>query len=198
MSYLALGDSYTFGQEVETSKTYPYQLAARLTAAHHPVSSVKVIATTGWTTDELIKGINASDTQGKTYDIVTLLIGVNNQFRGYPKDVYRTEFAQLLNTAIAYANGNKRRVFVLSIPDWGATPFANGRNLEKLSEDIAAFNAINKSETDKQGVAYIDITGISTKAATDASLTAGDGLHPSAAMYSLWVQQLAPVVLSHL
>lgn len=198
LSYLALGDSYTIGQSVELSQSFPHQLATQLKAAKHFVSTPQIIATTGWTTDELIKGIKSSFTSSEKYGIVTLLIGVNNQYRGYPKDVYRTEFAQLLNTAITYANGNKARVFVLSIPDWGSTPFANGYDRAKIAADIDAFNAINKQETEKQGVAYIDITKISTKAATDASLTAGDGLHPSAAMYALWVAELSPVVLSHL
>ncbi|MBD1365611.1 SGNH/GDSL hydrolase family protein [Mucilaginibacter sp. ZT4R22] len=198
ITYLALGDSYTIGEAVELSKSYPYQLAAQLKQAGHNTANPDIIARTGWTTGDLISAINASGTASKKYDIVTLLIGVNNQYRGNGKDVYRTEFIQLLNTAINYANGDKKHVFVISIPDWGATPFANGYDRNKIAMDIDAFNAINKAETDKQGVAYVDITPISKKAATDASLNASDGLHPSAAMYSLWVNAIAPVVLSQL
>ena len=198
LTYLALGDSYTIGQSVALTQSYPYQLAAQLTQAKHFVGIPKIIATTGWTTDELISAINTSGIQGKKYDIVTLLIGVNNQYRGYSKDVYRTEFSQLLNTAITFAGGNKKHVFVISIPDWGVTPFAASFDHDKIAADIDAFNAINKEETDKQGVAYVDITPVSKKAATDASLTASDGLHPSAAMYELWVKELYPVVIEGL
>ncbi|MEO7215818.1 SGNH/GDSL hydrolase family protein [Mucilaginibacter sp.] len=198
LTYLALGDSYTIGEAVEATKSFPYQLAAQLKLSGHLTGNPDIIARTGWTTGELISVINASGTASKKYSIVTLLIGVNNQYRGNSKDVYRTEFIQLLNTAITYADGNKNHVFVVSIPDWGSTPYANGYDRNKIAADIDAFNAINKAETDKQGVAYIDITTISKKAATDASLNASDGLHPSAAMYSLWVNAIAPVVLSHL
>jgi lysophospholipase L1-like esterase len=198
ITYLALGDSYTIGEAVELQRSFPYQLAAQLKLAGHNTSNPDIIARTGWTTGELISTINASGTADKKYSIVTLLIGVNNQYRGNSKDVYRTEFIQLLNTAIKYANGDKKHVFVISIPDWGSTPYASGYDRNKIAVDIDAFNAINKAETDKQGVAYIDITTISKKAATDASLTASDGLHPSAGMYSLWVNAIAPTVLSHL
>jgi lysophospholipase L1-like esterase len=198
ITYLALGDSYTIGEAVEAPKSFPYQLAAQLKLAGHNTGNPDIIARTGWTTGDLISVINASGTTDKKYSIVTLLIGVNNQYRGNSRDVYRTEFIQLLNTAINYANGDKKHVFVISIPDWGATPFASGYDRNKIAMDIDAFNAINKAETDKQGVAYIDITTISKKAATDASLNASDGLHPSAAMYSLWVNAIAPVVSSHL
>lgn len=198
LTYLALGDSYTIGQSVELNQSFPYQLAGQLKQAKHFVGNPRIIATTGWTTDELIKAINTSDINGKKYDIVTLLIGVNNQYRGYSKDVYRTEFTQLLNTAIAFAGGNKKHVFVLSIPNWGVTPYAAGFDKDKISADIDAFNAINKQETDRQGVAYVNITNVSDRAATDANLTAADGLHPSAAMYALWVNELYPNVMAGL
>lgn len=195
LTYLALGDSYTIGESVPADGTFPYQLADRVRASGPAVATPQIIATTGWTTGELIAAINNSATKGKTYDIVTLLIGVNNQYRGYSKEAYRTEFAQLLNTAIDYVGGNKAHVFVLSIPDWGVTPFAEGRNRAQIAAEIDQFNAINTEETLKLGVAYVNITLVSKAAATDASLTAGDGLHPSAKMYGLWVQQLAPVVI---
>lgn len=198
LTYLALGDSYTIGQSVTLPQSFPYQLAAQLKSTGHLVSTPKIIATTGWTTGDLITAVNASDTKDKKYGIVTLLIGVNNQYRGYSRDVYRTEFIQLLNTAIAYANGNKKHVFVISIPDWGSTPFAASVDRNKVAGEIDAFNAINKTETDKLGVAYVNITPTSKRAATDPSLTANDGLHPSGSMYGLWVQLLAPVVIEGL
>jgi lysophospholipase L1-like esterase len=196
-TYLALGDSYTIGESVPAEGSFPYQLATELTKAKYPVSQPDIIATTGWTTNELINAINNSDKKDKKYDIVTLLIGVNNQYRGYNQETYRTEFIQLLNTAIAHANGNKNRVFVVSIPDWGVTPFADGRDRSQIAREIDQFNAINKQETQKVGVAYIDITPISKQAA-DASLNAEDGLHPSAKMYGLWVQELLPVIVKGL
>lgn len=198
LTYLALGDSYTIGEAVNASQSYPYQLAAWLTQAGHNTANPTIIARTGWTTDELINAINTSGTAGKKYSIVTLLIGVNNQYRGYSKTVYRSEFAKLLSTAIDYANGNKSHVFVISIPNWGLTPYASGNDRKAIGDDIAQFNAINKDETNKQGVAWVDIGPAYSKTTSDASLTAGDGLHPAAGMYSLWVQALAPVVLDNL
>jgi lysophospholipase L1-like esterase len=193
-TYLALGDSYTIGESVSAEGSFPYQLAAELTKAKHPVSQPDIIATTGWTTDELINAINNSDKKDKKYDLVTLLIGVNNQYRGYNQETYRTEFIHLLNAAILHANGSKNHVFVLSIPDWGVTPYADSRDRSQIAKEINQFNAINKQETQKAGVAYIDITPISKQAANDPSLNAEDGLHPSAKMYCLWVRELLPVI----
>jgi lysophospholipase L1-like esterase len=192
-TYLALGDSYTIGESVPAEESFPYQLAAELSKARYPVSQPEIIATTGWTTNELINAVS-NDKKDKKYDIVTLLIGVNNQYRGYNQETYRTEFIQLLNTAIAHANGSKNHVFVLSIPDWGVTPFADGRDRSQIAREIDQFNAINKQETQKASVAYVDITSISKQAADDPSLNAEDGLHPSAKMYGLWVRELLPVV----
>nr|WP_294943692.1 SGNH/GDSL hydrolase family protein [uncultured Mucilaginibacter sp.] len=198
VSYLALGDSYTIGEAVAASNSFPYQLSAWLTQANHTIGTPTIIARTGWTTGDLINAINASGPGDKKYGIVTLLIGVNNQYRGFSKEVYRAEFVQLLNTAINYADGNEKHVFVISIPDWGVTPFAGSYDKTVIADDIDKFNAINKQETEKAGLAYVDITPVSRRAATDASLIAKDGLHPSAAMYTLWVQALAPVVLDSL
>ena len=193
-TYFALGDSYTIGESVPAKESFPYQLAAELTKAGYPISQPEIIATTGWTTNELINAITNSNIKHKKYDIVTLLIGVNNQYRGYNQETYRTEFIQLLNTAITYANGNKNHVFVLSIPDWGVTPYAAGRDRSQIAREIEQFNAINKQETQKADVAYVDITPISQQAANDPSLNAEDGLHPSAKMYGLWVKALLPVI----
>ncbi|WP_233524452.1 SGNH/GDSL hydrolase family protein [Mucilaginibacter conchicola] len=189
-SYLALGDSYTIGEAVPQEQSFPYLLNKRFSNTTAP----EIIAVTGWTTGDLKRGIQQRNLQKHDYDIVTLLIGVNNQYRRYSKDEYRTEFIELLNTAISYAGGNKARVVVLSIPDWGVTPFGkNSGDPAAIAADIDAFNAINKSETTKLGVTYIDITPASRRAAYDTDLVASDGLHPSGKMYNLWVEQLQPV-----
>lgn len=197
LTYLALGDSYTIGQSVPLAQSFPFQLTAQLKADTINVKTPKIIATTGWTTDQLIDAINRSDINGKKYDFVTLLIGVNDQFGGYSQANYRIKFVQVLNTAIAFANGNKKRVFVVSIPDYGVTPFAGG-NDAVIGPQIDQFNAINKDESTKAGVHYVEITDISRTAATDPTLIANDGLHPSGAMYALWIKRLAPAVAASL
>ena len=192
LSYLALGDSYTIGQSVSAKESFPYQLTTQVPGKL--ITTPYIIAVTGWTTDNLIYAINQdTNVKGKTYDIVTLLIGVNDQYQGMSQANYRIKFVQLLNTAIQFAGGNKNHVFVLSIPDYGVTPFANG-NDSKIGPEIDQFNTINHEETAKANVTYVDITPISKQAANDLSLIAGDGLHPSAKMYKLWVDKLAPEV----
>jgi lysophospholipase L1-like esterase len=195
ISYLALGDSYTIGQSVDQKDSFPYQLSAKLT--NYGVQQPTIIAQTGWTADNLIAAINSSGITANKYDIVTLLIGVNDQYQGLSQANYRVKFVQLLNTAISFAKGNKNRVFVVSIPDYGVTPFANGAGAT-IGPLIDQFNAINKEESDKAGVNYINITPISKQAATDKTLTAIDDLHPSGAMYALWVNAIAPVVVKQL
>lgn len=191
--YLALGDSYTVGENVNKTESYPYQLTQALKAQNIDVGVPAVIARTGWTTDELILGIKAAKIN-TTFDLVTLLIGVNNQYRGYSKEVYRQEFKELLASAIKFANGNEDHVFVLSIPDWGVTPF--GGNRAGIAEDINRFNAIIKEETFAAGVSYTDITEISRQNFEDTSMVADDGLHPSGKMYKLWVEKLLPEIES--
>jgi len=193
LSYLALGDSYTIGQSVPLSESFPYLLTSSLRGDSFKVETPKIIATTGWTTDNLIDAIANSGINNKKYDFVTLLIGVNDQYQGLSQDNYKIKFARVLNMAITFANGDTSRVVVLSIPDYGVTPFAGGRDSE-IGPEIDQFNAINKSISLKAGVNYLDITAISRSAASDPSLIAEDGLHPSGKMYSLWVNQLAPIV----
>jgi lysophospholipase L1-like esterase len=192
LTYLALGDSYTIGEAVSKDQSFPYQLAATLKPAHLDVATPKIIATTGWTTSELQRAIKSSGVTG-TYSFVTLLIGVNNQFRGQSMDVYRKEFKELLQTAIDFAGGNKAHVFVVSIPDWGLTPYgkSSGRDQSQISSEIDAFNAIGKEETLAAGVSFTDITPASRQVATDLSLVASDGLHPSGKMYASWAQALS-------
>lgn len=197
LSYLALGDSYTIGQAVPSSESFPYQLSVGLTLQKHQVETPKIIAVTGWTTDNLISAIDRSGLIGKKYDFVTLLIGVNDQFQHVSQDNYKIKFAQVLNTAINFGGGDKTRVFVLSIPDYGVTPFAGG-NEASIGPEIDQFNAINKEISTKAGVNYLDITDISRQAATDASLIANDGLHPSPKMYQLWVDRLLPMIVAKL
>ncbi|MES2456584.1 MAG: SGNH/GDSL hydrolase family protein [Bacteroidota bacterium] len=195
INYLALGDSYTIGESVAYEQNFPNQLQAQLNVAGLVVNPPTIIARTGWTTSELISAIESSGVINK-FNFVTLLIGVNNQYRGESQETYRKEFRQLLQTAINYADKDKSHVFVISIPDWGVTPFArnSGKNQKAVAEEIDAFNAINKEETTILGVSYTDITPGSRLALTDNTLTAPDGLHPSAKMYKNWVSLLVPEI----
>ncbi len=186
MHYLALGDSYTIGEGVASEERWPLQLAASLRQAGVAIDDPTIIARTGWTTDELMAGIEHQAPQGP-FDLVSLLIGVNNQFRGRAEEEYQEQFRTLLQTAIAFAGGNTNHVFVLSIPDWGVTPFAQGRNRTEIAAAIDRFNAINRAESELAGVHYVDITPISRQAAADVTLLADDELHPSAKMYAQWV-----------
>ncbi|HVW14796.1 MAG TPA: SGNH/GDSL hydrolase family protein [Mucilaginibacter sp.] len=195
LSYLALGDSYTVGEAVPKDESFPHQLRTALSSQGYKVSTPTVIATTGWTTDNLIDAIGSSGLKGRHYDFVTLLIGVNDQYQGLSLDNYRVRFQQVLNTALDFTGGDKTTVFVLSIPDYGVTPFAQGRDAE-IGPQIDQFNAINKLISAAAGVNYLDITPISRQAANDPGLIAPDGLHPSGKMYDLWVEQLMPVVKS--
>jgi len=191
--YLALGDSYTIGESVDESDRWPNQLAVSLGQKGYS-TEVTIIARTGWTTHELWEGIQAWPID-PPYDLVSLLIGVNNQYRSLDIDEYRQEFAFLLGKTIEYAGGDARRVPVLSIPDWGVTPFAAGRDRGKIAREIDLFNSINRDESEKAGVRYIDITPLSRAAIVDPSLIAGDGLHPSGKMYAGWARLALPGVL---
>jgi lysophospholipase L1-like esterase len=194
--YLALGDSYTIGQSIPLDMSFPYQLARLLGQA--PANNPSIIAATGWTTNNLINAVDQSGVQDKKYDIVTLLIGVNDQYQGISATIYSNNFSKLLNTAILLANNKVKRVFVLSIPDYSVTPFAAYANKEKIASEIDQFNTINKQLTQAAGVTYVNITDISRKAKEEPDLIAGDGLHPSAKMYGLWMQRLEPLVRSAL
>ena len=194
LSYLALGDSYTIGEAVATEGRWPMQLARALREEGLALGDPRIIAATGWTTDELEWGIDAAEPVG-TYDFVSLLIGVNNQYRNRSAVAYSGEFHTLLQRAIRYARGRADRVLVLSIPDWGVTPFAvnDKRDAATIASEIDAFNAAARSVCDKEGVAYVDITPVSRERGAQADMVAEDGLHPSAAMYSQWAQMAVPV-----
>ncbi|WP_245999725.1 SGNH/GDSL hydrolase family protein [Paraflavitalea soli] len=189
-SYLALGDSYTIGEGVPDIENFPHQAVQLLNQQGLSFGKPTIVAKTGWTTDELQQGIAAATLDG-TYDIVSLLIGVNNQYRGRSSTEYAEQFELLLQQAIAFAGRHPQHVFVLSIPDWGATPYAEGRDRAQIAKEIDSFNAINKSLADEYGVHYIDITPGTREATTDPSLVTTDHLHPSGKEYGRWAAKLA-------
>ncbi len=196
--FLALGDSYTIGEAVNVDQRWPVQLARKLRSDSIEVDPV-IVATTGWTTDELQAGIVKADVEG-TFDFVSLLIGVNNQYRGYPIEQYEREFKQLLDQAIQFAGGNPYNVMVVSIPDYGVTPFAKKKMLdkEKIAKELDNYNAIAEKISKLRDVKFINITPDSRNAKNDASLIASDGLHPSGKMYTQWVDQMYEYVFNNL
>jgi lysophospholipase L1-like esterase len=193
ISYLALGDSYTIGEGVPVYESYPYQAVQILRKKGYNLQAPEIVAKTGWTTDELQAAINSTKFL-PIYDVVTLLIGVNNQYRGKSPELYADEFESLLKQAIAFAGNDNKRVAVLSIPDWGATPFAEGRDRAKITAEIDAFNAVNRKITSKYKVQYIDITPGTRMAATDPTLVTKDKLHPSGKEYTKWAEKVAKFV----
>ena len=194
LRYLALGDSYTIGERVEPAGRWPLQLAQALRADGIDLDDPQIIATTGWTTDELSAGIDAAAPSGR-FDLVSLLIGVNNQYRGRPLDEYRAQFDGLLERAIGFAGGRADRVLVLSIPDWGTTPFArqSGRDRDLVARELDAFNAAAREACAERAVAFVDITAHGRAHRADPSILADDGLHPSAAAYAAWARLAQPV-----
>lgn len=195
MRYLALGDSYTIGEGVAEDGRWPVVLARALRAEGIVLEDPRIIATTGWTTDELSGAIDAVEPLGE-WGFVSLLIGVNNQYRGRSLDNYRSEFQALLVRAIALAGGIAGRVLVLSIPDWGATRFGaeSGRDLARVSRELDGFNAAARDLCEAHGVAFVDITGVSRDRGAEAGMLADDGLHPSAAMHALWAARALPAM----
>lgn len=191
LRYLALGDSYTIGESVGRDERWPVRLVELLRAEGVEIDEPAIIARTGWTTDELDAAIDAADPRGP-YDLVSLLIGVNNQYRGRSVEEYRAEFRALLARAIGFAGGEAGRVVVLSIPDWGVTPFAAERDRAKIAAEIDLFNAVNREETERAGARYVDITPHSRQVAGDPAMTAPDGLHPSGEMYEFWARSALP------
>jgi len=194
MRYLALGDSYTIGEGVPAAQRWPVQLAAALRAEGIALKDPRIIATTGWTTDELASAIDVAEPLGQ-WDLVSLLIGVNNQYRGRTVVGFRSEFGELLDRAIAFARGRADRVLVLSIPDWGVTPFAihEAGNRGNIAAEIDAFNTAKREVCEARGVAFVDITPASRTRGGEADQVAEDGLHPSGAMYTAWTQLALPV-----
>lgn len=191
MRFLALGDSYTIGESVPPAERWPVRLAARLREKGIPMGPPAIVARTGWTADELMAAIDAAPPEG-TFELVSLLIGVNNQYRGRDPEEYRGQFVALLERAVAFAGGEPSRVLVLSIPDWGVTPFAAGRDPVAIAAAIDAFNAINRDEASRAGAGYVDVTPLSRTAAGVPTLLADDGLHPSGKMYEAWASLALP------
>ena len=192
-SYLALGDSYTIGESLQPQDNFPNQVYAMMKNDSVDFQQPRIIAKTGWTTGELEAGIvaaNNTDPLRSTYDLVSLLIGVNNQYRGRSVEDYKPEFEKLLKKAIAYAGNKAEMVVVLSIPDWGVTPFATGRDRGEIAKEIDAYNAANKQIAEQYHVHYIDITPWTREATADNSLLAADGLHPSAKEYKRWAEKI--------
>ncbi len=191
--FLALGDSYTIGEGVAPVDRWPVQLAAWLRGEGIEVADPQIVAKTGWTTDELSAAMDASSF-APPYDLVTLLIGVNNQYRGRPVDEYRVQFHALLQRAIKLAGGNAAHVIVASIPDWGVTPFAarDGRDASVVARNIDAFNAVACGESRAAGAHWVDVTTVSRAPESRAELVE-DGLHPSGVQYARWAEAILPV-----
>ena len=190
--YLALGDSYTIGESVAVADRYPVQLAREL-----KLGEPEIIAKTGWTTDELNAAIDKAmvkaDPHGP-YDLVTLLIGVNNQYRGRDVRNYRTEFGALLQRAIALAGDRPAHVVVVSIPDWAVTPFgrSSGRDTSLMSLELDLYNAANAQIAGALHARYCDVTLASRDRGDHRDMLVGDGLHPSASMYRRWLNAILP------
>ncbi len=186
-TYLALGDSYTIGEQVLLEENFPNQTVALLNGK---LSTPQIIATTGWTTDELDAAINTANIT-TTFDIVSLLIGVNNQYRERTINNFEIEFEHLLQRAIAFANNTSTHVVVLSIPDWGVTPFAEGRDSKKIAREIDAFNLVCKMAAQKFNTHFIDITTAQRLDGSKEEFLAEDKLHPSGKEYKKWAERLA-------
>ena len=194
LRYLALGDSYTIGEGVAPDERWPAQLAALLRARGLDVADPEIVARTGWTTDELDGGIDAAAPR-RPSAMVTLLIGVNNQYRGLSIDAYRQEFRALLRRAIGFAGGDAARVVVLSIPDWGVTAFAQGRDRAQIAREVDGFNAVNRGVARELGARWVDVAPTSRGA---PSAVVADGLHPSGAQYREWALLALPEALAAL
>lgn len=184
--FLALGDSYTIGESVAPDERWPVQLTTALRKLGVAIDDPEIIATTGWRTDELIGAIQQRMPEND-FDLVSLLIGVNNQYQGKELRQYAADFERLVDTAISHGDGQKERVFVLSVPDYGYTPFGKEKR-PVISKEIDRFNQINRQIALSHGVRYFDVTPISRKGLDDPELVAADNLHPSGKMYRLWVE----------
>ena len=195
--YLALGDSYTIGEGVTDQECWPNQLAALLRARDIEIGAVHIVARTAWTTDELSDAIDAEGPKGP-YDLVTLLIGVNDQYRSRPVEPFATEFNQLLRRAKKFSGNRPSRTIAISIPDWGATPFAEGRDRKLISGEIQAYNDRARELAIAAGAHWVDVTEISRDMLRDPALVAVDGLHPTGEMYRRWAEHILPIATSAL
>lgn len=187
-TYLALGDSYTIGESVSESNRFPEQLVTELNKNGFSFQSPEIVARTGWRTVQLISAIEEAELKS-TYDLVTLLIGVNNEFQGESSAKFKKDFIELCESSIRLVGGKKNAVYVLSIPDYGFTPFGR-RKQEQISNRINEYNEIVQAVSKSLGIRFIDITAISRKGLKETQLIANDGLHPSGEMYAEWVKEI--------
>jgi lysophospholipase L1-like esterase len=193
-TFIFLGDSYTICESIEINQNFPFQLIRKIERASGKKFEPTIIAKTGWTTGELIENIKLKNINDQ-FDFATLLIGVNNQYRGMDIEIYKKEFEFLLQKAIAYAK-DVSDVFVISIPDWGCTPFAKDRDQQKIRQEIDAYNQINRNFASKQACNYIEITSGGRIRCNAAKFLADDGLHPSSAEYDIWSDAILSMLLS--
>ncbi len=193
LSFLALGDSYTIGEGVHIQDSFPYQTADILRNKNIHLNSPIIVAKTGWTTSELFTTIESRNLNNE-YDIVTLLIGVNNQYRGKPIQEFTDEYEMLLQKAISLAGNKRSHVLALSIPDWSVTPFAEGRDKKKIADEINGFNTIVESISSSSKVPFIDITTEYRARSVDLSFIAQDKLHPSGKEYQAWSEKIAEAI----
>lgn len=193
-TYLALGDSYTIGEQVPFAQNFPNQTVQLLRKTGMQLHAAEIIAKTGWTTDELHQAIEATHTF-KNYDFVSLLIGVNNQYRGRTADEFETEFSTLVKKAIEFAGEKAQRVFVLSIPDWGVTPFAEGKDKAAIAQEIDDFNSVCERLSKEFDCHFLNITHSQRKDGSKTEFLAADLLHPSGKEYEKWATKLADAIL---
>lgn len=193
MRFLALGDSYTNGEGVAEEERWPSQLVALLGQQDIHLTDVQIVAQTAWTADELADAIDQTKPKGP-FDVVTLMVGVNDQYRNRPVASFAPEFEQLLARAVGFAGRRPSRVIAISIPDWGATPFAEGRDRVRIAREIEAYNERARELAARAGVIWVDVTTETRAMQLDPSLVTADGLHPSGAMYARWAALLAPIV----
>ncbi|MBA3680615.1 MAG: T9SS type A sorting domain-containing protein [Bacteroidetes bacterium] len=187
--FLALGDSYTIGQSVAINQKWPVQLSDSLLARGVVTDTMRIIATTGWCTDNLLNAISGQNLENQHYNLVSLLIGVNNQYQGSPFSQYTTEFPALLDSAILYAGGNKNHVFIVSIPDYAYTPYGQQTsNPAQITAELQQYNQYAKHIADSLQIKFFDITPISQQGLQNPNYVANDGLHPSGLQYSKWVK----------
>jgi len=194
ISYLALGDSYTIGESVAATQLWPVQLVSKLKEEGVGVKPPRIIARTGWRTDELLGAMNAQLSSEK-YDLISVLIGVNNQYQGKNIRIFKNELKEILNKAILHSKTGKENVFLVSIPDYGVTPFGLNSGKEGISQEIIQYNLASKEIAEEMDIAFYNITDISLEAETNTDLVAKDGLHPSGEMYRRWVERISPKVM---
>jgi lysophospholipase L1-like esterase len=197
VSYLALGDSYTIGESVAQDQRWPVLLADSLRSRNIAVAKPDIIAQTGWTTADLQEAIERENPHSN-YDLVSLLIGVNNQYQGLDFNQFEREFKELLNQAISFAGNNPQNVFAVSIPNYGVTPFGQEKNPDSVAKELSRYNKTARQIAQNNGITFINITPISEDALDNPELTANDNLHPSGKMYRQWVSKMLPAILSKL